>query len=189
MATFDAEGRRMWILIAIEGPDGTGKTTNLQQLCHFFTTRWQTTPFCGRMEGDWLQLDGGVVDGVPVRCRVLDLRALDASCRREMLLEVDSVVMVCASVPEGVAEAARYLEALCGEVSPTVPVVVQANKQDAPDALDVDTIAARLARIRHDVLVLGARAITGEGVREPFATAIQWAVERTPRRTFPAWAR
>jgi hypothetical protein len=188
MATFDARRRRAWLRIAVDGPHGSGKRTNLQQLCHFFTTRWQTETPPGHPEHEWLQVEGGIVNGVPVSCRVCNLEGLMPDCRRRVVTQLDAMVFVCESTAEGLERAADALRRLENEVCPNLPVVIQANKQDAPAALDPASVARWFALEWPEALVIGARAVIGEGVRETLAEAIRLGVERIPEDHLPTWA-
>jgi signal recognition particle receptor subunit beta len=188
MATFDAGRRRAWLRIAVEGPVESGKRTNLQQLCHFYTTRWQTEVSDEHAEREWLQVEGGVVNGVPVLCRVCNLFGLAPACRRNVLSDVDAVLFVCDSTPDGVVRAAATLRRLAAETSPRLPLVIQANKQDMPTALDLETVARCLRLEWPDARVLGACAMLGEGVREALAEAIRLGVERIPEEVLASWA-
>jgi signal recognition particle receptor subunit beta len=188
MATFDAGRRRAWLRIAVEGPVGAGKRTNLQQLCRFYTTRWQTEVCPEHAEREWLQVEGGVVNGVPVLCRVCSLSGLAPECRRNVLTDVDTMLFVCDSTPEGVARAAAALRRLAVETCPGLPLVIQANKQDIPTALESEIVARRLRLEWPDARVLGACAMLGEGVREALAEAIRLGVERIPEDVLTSWA-
>jgi signal recognition particle receptor subunit beta len=188
MATFDAGRRRAWLRIAVDGPVGAGKRTNLQQLCHFYTTRWQTEVSDEHAEREWLQVEGGVVNGVPVLCRVCNLSGLDPECRRDLLSDVDTVLFVCDSTQDGLERAATALRRLSVETSPGLPLVIQANKQDMPTALDPETVVRRLGLEWPGARALGASAGLGEGVREALAEAIRLAVERIPEEVLETWS-
>jgi hypothetical protein len=71
----------------------------------------------------------------------------------------------------------RYLR----EREETVPFLVQANKQDAPDAHSPEELA-RVLRLGPDVATFGAVASDGAGVRETFNAAVRAAVAHAKRR-------
>jgi signal recognition particle receptor subunit beta len=184
MPSFDGGRRRVWLRIAVDGPVSSGKRTNLQQLCQFFTTRWQLD-HAGR---EWLQVDGGVVHGLPVLCRVYNLGGLEGAGRKALLSDLDAAVFICSSTPEGARQAMPLLQRFVVQLPPRVPWVVQANKQDAANALSVDEIRRCLSVVAPAFLVIAARAIAGEGVRETLTEAIRLGVERIPEDGFPRWA-
>jgi hypothetical protein len=53
-----------------------------------------------------------------------------------------------------------------------VPLIVQANKQDDPEAMPPDKLRKKL-RVGPDVPIISSKAIDGSGVRETLATAMR----------------
>lgn len=186
MPALDREQGRLVVSVVYDGPALAGKTTNLTQLCQFFTTRKRSELYVPEeREGrtlyfDWLELSGGLVGGYPLLCRLITVPGQAVlSRRRQWLLGLaDAVVFVCDSSPGGVDEARSMFETLHqlaeAKRSTPLPVVVQANKQDGSDALDPDQVALRLgARPEH--AVVPAQAARGVGVRETVVLAIRGA--------------
>jgi hypothetical protein len=81
-----------------------------------------------------------------------------------------------AQVPDTLRTFARLRSSVKRRNIP-VPVIVQANKQDDPEALPVDKLRRRL-RLEDDVPVVSAVAVAGQGVRETLVTAMRVGIER-----------
>lgn len=189
MAAFDSDQRKILVRVVYDGPGFAGKTTNIQQLHGFFTERRRgdlLTPEerDGRTQYfDWMHLDGGLVHGYGLRCQLVSVPGQQSFTRRRWLLlrRADVVVFVCDSTPEGLEDASsmfhmlhEYLEHRYGS---TLPLVVQANKQDLSGALDPQDIRQRLG-IAGDVPIVPATADVGAGVRETVVLAIRAAANR-----------
>ncbi len=169
--------------IAYDGLGTAGKTTNVRALQQAFPTRSRrgVEGFGESRSGrtlyfDWLELDVGHFDEARCRCQILSVpgQFVYAQRRFHLLGELDGVVLVCDSTPRGV-DAGRIALAFLRRVleangTGDVPVVVQANKQDLPDALGPDEVAARLVLARE--LVVPASAISDEGVRLTLVRAL-----------------
>ena len=186
MAIYDRDERKLVVRIVYDGPVAAGKTTNLRQLCNFFTTRRRSELFVPEEIGgrtlffDWLQIEAGFVGGHPLRCQFVTVpgqTVLNAR-RRHLLGSADAIVFVCDSTPKGVRTAQEVLRSfrdLPGAAA--VPVVIQANKQDLPGAATPDELAARFG-MDADVSIVAARADHGVGVRETAVLAIRAAANR-----------
>ncbi len=189
MPAWDESSRRIVLRIVYDGPGFAGKTTNLSALTGFFTTRRRSeliTPEAvdGRTQYfDWMDLDGGLVQGYTLRCRLLTVpgqRRL-AGRREALLRSADAVVLVCESTPAGALQAYRMLDVMGARlerIRPDVPpLIVQANKQDLAGALSPEEIRDALA-LDASVPVVPARASAGTGVRETLVLAIRAAADR-----------
>ena len=82
-------------------PGNAGKTTNLFEMCQFFTSRRRSELFSpesrdGRtMWFDWLQIDGGLVAGHGLRCQIVTVPGqLVLRRRRSALLRAADVVVL-----------------------------------------------------------------------------------------------
>lgn len=183
MAVYDPEAKKLVVRVVYDGPGKAGKTTNLQQLCSFFTRQRRSELYTGTTAAertlclDWLQLDGGLVQGHELRCHLLTVPGQAVlSRRRQLLLSLaDATIFVLESTPAGLEEARPMwlsMLACTGGLDAGVPVVVQANKQDQPGALDPGEIRARWA-IDARVPIIAAEATRGSGVRETVVLAIR----------------
>ena len=192
MALFDREQQKIIVRVVYDGVERAGKTTNLKQLCSFFTTRRRGELYTPEavddrtMYFDWLQLDGGLVGGYPLRCQLLTVPGQSTLSRRRwhLLRAADVVVFVCESTAEG-ADRARSMFGMIRDYARSrpggpVPLVLQANKQDVPRATEPAELASAL-EAGGDVAVVGARAHEGVGVRETAVVAIRAAANQVQR--------
>jgi mutual gliding-motility protein MglA len=186
MAFFDPERRCLTLRLVYDGLGTAGKTTNVRQAHSLFTLARSGEVFAPVEEQgrtlffDWLELEAGVVEDHPLRCQVLTVpgQFLYIQRRYELLRTADAVVLVCDSTPAGVVRsryAFRFLRRMIDEgACPPVPIIVQANKQDLPDAMRAEALAAELG-LEPGTRVIEASAMTGEGVRATLVYALQAA--------------
>jgi len=172
MALFDSEQQKIILRVVYDGAERAGKTTNVTQLCSFFSAMRRSEVYSPEVrEGrtiyfDWMQLEAGLIAGYRIRCQLLTVPGQSGLSRRrwQLLKTADAVVFVCESTPAGI-EAARpmfqlvrdYLQSL---KQAEVPLVLQANKQDMPGALSPHAVAAALGW-NPAGMVVGARAAEG----------------------------
>lgn len=193
MAILDLRQNRIVTRVVYDGHANAGKTTNLQQLCKFFTTLRRSEMYTPEeSEGrtlffDALQLDGGLVSGHRLRCQLFTVpgqRPL-AARRAQLLATADVVVYVCDSRIEAVDRTRRHLDGLREDLRSgdlrAFALVVQANKQDEPGALPPGELALRLG-IGGGVPVVAATAHQGIGVRETIVLAIRAAANHLQKR-------
>lgn len=184
MAVYDEAAERIVVHVVYDGPALAGKTTNLEQLCGFFTehrrSKLYTTGNTSRRTVylDWLQLEGGVIQGQKLRCQLITVPGQTVLARRRwyLLKRADVIVFVLDSTPAGFDEARTMFDSMqrfALEQTPPLPVIVQANKQDQPGALEPQQIARTL--MLDPALVVAASAQSGTGVRETTVLAIRAA--------------
>ena len=185
MPIFDPVEQRMVLRVVYDGVAFAGKTTNLRQLCLLFAaqrSREVVTPseLRGRtLYFDWLPIAAGVARGIPLLSHVLSVPGQGALLprRRHLLATADAVVFVCESDEAGV-ESAREGLALYDEIARErgrpLPLVLQANKQDRPGALDGKTIVRALGR--EETPFVEAIASDGIGVVDTFVQSIRHLV-------------
>ena len=174
----------MCVRVVYDGAAGAGKTTNLHQLATLFAAQ-RTTEVTSPAElrgrtlyFDWMEIAAGVVCGYPLMCQVISVPGQVAfSARRRYLLEsADVVVYVCDSSDTAVARAPAALAVVEGmSATRDRPIVLQANKQDQPNAVDARAILATLGR---DVPIVEAIAADGIGVVDTFVTAVRTVARR-----------
>jgi signal recognition particle receptor subunit beta len=153
VAIFDSVRRRLVTRVVYDGPALAGKTTNVQTICESFPVQRRTEVYTpGALRGrtmffDWLELDVGRAGTLPISCQVLSVPGQRArsyrrrplgrrtrsssSLTREHLMEENRRCL---------ALMRRYLR----ERDDWVPIVVQANKQDAAGAVTPKELAAAL---------------------------------------------
>lgn len=189
MAVFDRDNAKIVVRVVYDGPGNAGKTTNLGELCQFFTSRRRSelvSPEArdGRtMWFDWVQVDAGLVAGYGLRCQIVTVPGQVVLRRRRsaLLRAADVVVLVCDSAPAGLELVrpafGRIRQFITEQAGDDVPIVVQANKQDLPGALSPEEIGAALGA-DPSIPVVAARANTGAGVKETLVLAIRAAANR-----------
>jgi signal recognition particle receptor subunit beta len=189
MALFDPERKRIVIRVVYDGPGHAGKTTNLQRLCKSFAS-WRRSELVSpntlgerTQYFDWLEVDGGLMHGHPVRAQLLTVPGqTELRLRRQFVIErADVVVFVADSQVAGIAEARHFYAELCDQVARfdfPVPIVFQANKQDMAGALRPDELARRVCEgQRKPAQVSGSVATTDRGVKQTLTTALRLASE------------
>lgn len=191
MAAFDRKHGHIVVRVVYDGPSGAGKTSNLEQLVQSFSAQRRgelssprSTPGEATRYFDWLYFNGGVVAGHALRAQLVTVPGLATleRRRRQILATADVVVFVCESSPTGVAAArARLLlfrAHFAGRREP--PLVLQANKQDAADAMPAAALVDALGS-PPGTEVVAASATAGEGVRETVVRAIRAAAALAER--------
>ena len=189
MAFFDPIRQTVTVRIVYDGLGTAGKTTNIRQIHALFTLARHGEIVVPEESGgrtlyfDWLELNVGFVDDIPLVCQVLTVPGQFAYVERRwaILRNPDAIVQVCDCSPSGVPRsryAMRFLRAMLAAGScPDVPLIVQANKQDVPGALRGHELAADLG-LGPEVRIVEATAHTGEGVRATLVFALQAARDR-----------
>jgi signal recognition particle receptor subunit beta len=192
MPAFDSAERKIVVRVVFDGPGFAGKTTNVRRLHGFFTDRRRGDLVVpeereGRTQlFDWMHLDGGLVHGYGLRCQLVTVPGQEILAKRRwrLLRTADVVVFVCDSTPTGLTEASRMFamlrEYLEHRWDGDLPLVVQANKQDLPGAMELSDVRSELG-IGQEVPVVPATAETGVGVRETVVLAIRAAANRVQR--------
>ncbi len=184
MAVIDETRGVLVVRIVYDGPALSGKTTSLKALARG-VSREVTTP--GEMAGrtlffDWVDYVGGMFDGRQIRCQILSLPGQrELGERRRLLLEsADAVVLVLDTTEHEWEFSLAWVKdslVYCRQQDPPVGLVLQANKRDAPDAVDAELMRETLAKIAPIALV-PSTAITGDGIREAFVLAVRLALDR-----------
>jgi len=162
--------------IVYYGPGMSGKTTNLEvvhgkvpeaargELTSIATTGERTLYF------DYMPLDLGQIAGIKTKFQLYTVpgQVYYKSTRRLVLQGVDGVVFVADSSAAKLAENKESLADLeenlkeMGKSLKDVPVVIQYNKRDMPDAMSVADLERELNP--HGLPHIEAIAKTGEGV-------------------------
>lgn len=183
MAAFDSRLSQIVVRIVYDGPGTAGKTTNLTALQGLFTRNRRgelVTPETtqGRtLYFDHMPLEGGLIAGHRFRCELWTVPGQDVlRHRRDFLLSrADVVVFVVDSRPAGIQDALPLLATLR---APTGgfrrPLVVQANKQDCPEAMPPDEVR-RVLELDEQVPLVAAVAHDGQGVRDTTLWAMRLA--------------
>jgi hypothetical protein len=194
MVEFDREERVIKVKIAYYGPAVGGKTTNLKVLYDRAKASRR-----GEFVSVNSQQDRTILcDLLPIRStgfRGFDLRfqlaavpgqAIYAPARRVVLRGSDGVVFVANSATDRFHENLQSFRELQGhllaqQIDPMkIPTVLQYNKRDLPDVLDIEALEHGMnsRRVPHYPAV----AVRGEGVLETFAAIVRLTLEDLARR-------
>ena len=184
MPSYDSARDCHVVRVVYDGPGLAGKTTNLKQLCRLVSARKRSELYTpaelkGRtMFFDWLEVDAPPQKNGQLKVQLITVPGqYQRNYRRRPLIEMaDVVVFVCDStqLPDTLRTFARLRSSMKRRKTP-VPVVVQANKMDAPGAMPVERLRRRL-RLEESVPMIAATALRGPGVRETLATAIRLGI-------------
>ena len=192
MALFDSVRRRLVTRVVYDGPAFAGKTTNVEAICDAFPVNKRTELYTpGALRGrtmffDWLEIDVGRLGALPISCQVLSVPGQRLrSYRRRPLIKSADVVVFVADARMHVMDENRRCMALTRrylrERDDWVPIVVQANKQDAEGAVTPAELGAAL-RVPRLSPVVPASARKRVGVRECFSLAVRSALRSTQAR-------
>lgn len=178
MAVIDLPSRTVRARIVYAGPSAGGKTTNLRAVAAAVPTAARgelrsLDAADGRtLVLDELPLDLGTVAGWRV---LVDLASVPgqedaAGARQAVLPGADAVIFVADSDPAR-RQANRDSLAELGRLSGVgaVPMLLQLNKRDLPDATPEEWLSAELGR--GAVAVVPASALRGDGVLETLRAA------------------
>jgi signal recognition particle receptor subunit beta len=197
MVEFDRQQRTIKVKIAYYGPAVGGKTTNLKVLYdrarpgrrgEFVSVNSQQdrTILC-----DLLPLKSGGFRGFDLRFQLAAVpgQSIYGPARRVLLRGSDGVVFVANSATDRWHENLQSFREMRGhlvsqQIDPnTIPMVLQYNKRDLPDVLEVEALNRGLNERR--VPVIPAIATQGEGVLETFSTIVQLTLESLARHYEP----
>ena len=191
MSTINFAAREINCKIVYYGPGMCGKTTNLK---HVFgkvpghlrgemvslATEDERTLFF-----DFLPLDLGTVQGFKTRFHLYTVpgQVFYNASRKLILRGVDGIIFVADSAPNRLranAESMRNLRENLAEHGiniSEVPIILQINKRDLPDALPTEMIRAVLDP-QKKLLVYEAVASSGVGVFETLKAASKLVLEK-----------
>jgi hypothetical protein len=178
MVVVSYSGREINAKIVYYGPGLSGKTTNLEKIYDSVpeTNRGRMVSMKTQTDRtlffDLLPLDLGELQGMKTRFLLYTVpgQVYYNATRKLVLKGVDAVVFVADSAPDKMAENRESLSNLetnlksYGLDIKSVPLVMQFNKRDLPNAVPVEQMNRELNR--HNVPVFEAQAATGVGVFE-----------------------
>ncbi|HSD90838.1 MAG TPA: ADP-ribosylation factor-like protein, partial [Kofleriaceae bacterium] len=190
MPHIDARSGEVVIRIVYDGAPEAGKTTNVAKLGTLMSlqrvgaakkpgTTGDRTEFF-----DWLDFAGGYLDGRRVRCQLVSVPGQSSLLhRRKYLLEKADAIVFVADSRRGMFDGAihnfattvRMVERLAGPVP--IGVILQANKQDLPEALSPPDVAKQIGTSSL-MPVVGSVASRGDGVMQTFILAVRLATDR-----------
>ncbi|MFC4452478.1 GTP-binding protein [Deinococcus sonorensis] len=196
MSTINFAAREINCKIVYYGPGMSGKTTNLK---HVFgkipghlrgemvslATEDERTLFF-----DFLPLDLGSVQGFKTRFHLYTVpgQVFYNASRKLILRGVDGIVFVADSAPNRLranAESMRNLRENLVEHGLDVrqiPMILQVNKRDLPDALPLAMIRA-VVDPKNELMIIEAAAHEGRGVFETLKSVSKLVLERLSQPT------
>lgn len=181
----DAQARRASLRVIYFGPALGGKTTNLKALQTRLPVR-----SVGRLMSlesrdqrtlllDLLPVTARTPNGFTLRLRILSVpgQRMHAATRKIMLQDADCVIFVADSQHSETRANNESFQGLVNQLDPKVPLVLQFNKRDLPGVRP----EAEMALLAQNYPVIPAVALSGIGVRESLARALElvWRREAT----------
>jgi hypothetical protein len=162
--------------IVYYGPGMSGKTTNLEVVHQKTPGENKGELTCIATEGDrtlffdFMPLNLGNIMGMNIKFQLYTVpgQVYYNSTRKLVLRGVDGVIFVADSAPDKMAENLESLENLrenleeYGKDMQELPIVIQYNKQDLPNALSFDEMSAKLNP--HEFPAFPGVASQGDGV-------------------------
>lgn len=180
MAHLNVRERRVEATIAYLGPAGAGKATNVRQIGMRATPRAATPEVAtGDDAGEELRLDWTAPPTVQFRDCSLTVKVraaqgdMSPARTRAMLGGADGVVLILDAHPsarEANQASVDAVRAVAEARTPPLPVVVQVNKVDHPEALPAAEVAEAYA---NGWPWLSASAESGQGVVETLERALE----------------
>lgn len=178
MALFNYSTKELTAKVVYYGPGLCGKTTNLQWIHEKLPIRNKgkmlslATETDRTLFFDFLPIELGTVRGMKVRVQLYTVpgQVFYNATRRMVLKGADCVVFVADSQGPVLEANAESLENLrenlqANEIDPnSLPMVLQYNKRDLPNALSIAALNARLNPLGHPHCE--AVAVKGQGVEE-----------------------
>jgi hypothetical protein len=195
MASYDPDERRLVLDIGVAGRSHSERDGYLQQLCQCFRTRWR----CGAglkigpeaLELEWLQVEGGLVEGIPVRCRAFVIPDARSPMREYLLRRCDALIFTCrARLEDGGLEAADIaLVAKTAHIAGGPPVVIAlfgGAAQMWDDGSDSDGGSDGDGGDGYAVVTLDCEARSARDSRQVMTVAIRRAVHNAPAAAISA---
>jgi len=189
MVQFNTKDNEILVKIVFYGPGLSGKTTNLQKLHEMMDPSQKTDLFSvNTMEDrtlffDLLPVDLGYIYGNSIKLQIYTVpgQVHYDSTRRIVLSGADGVIFIADSSKAKLHENVQSINNLYHNLQANrinikeIPLVMQFNKRDLPDALPVEVLNKKLNF--RNIPSFSAVAIKGEGVLETFAEAVRQTVK------------
>ncbi len=183
--------RELQIKIVYYGPALAGKTTNIRQIFNHVSPDRRSDLTVVDTDGDrtlffdYLQVELGTIGGFTPRINLYTVpgQPIYATTRKIVLRGADAVVFVADSAPERADENRAAWEQLHQHLhalglAADLPIVVQWNKRDLPQAMPVPHLKS-LLRLNGHYPTFEAVAVKNLGVRETFETALRQVFQTT----------
>ncbi len=173
--------------IVFWGPASSGKTTNIRALAKLFPNNVIGEPYeVSTSEGrtiweDYLALQlefSPYIFVFHIHTTTGQKRFL--ATREQVARNADCILFVADSQEHRLEDNRRSLEELIAFTENRIPIIVEANKQDLPQAIQTENLKKEL-RLPKDIPVYPASAINCRGVYEVFRYMIRLAIEKRNR--------
>lgn len=185
--------RELNLKIVYYGPALSGKTTNLEQIYARIDPRRRgelvslKTHEDRTLYFDFLQLELGKIAGLTPKIQLYTVpgQVYYEASRRIVLRGVDGIVFVADSNLTRLSENIESWENLKSNLAalqipmPTLPIVIQCNKRDAPNAMPVDSIRTTLQV--NGLPIYEAIAVQGKGVLDTLKAIVTGVVSAAQR--------
>jgi signal recognition particle receptor subunit beta len=200
MAKMNSDETAVNARILYWGIDGAGKTANLQSIHRKLRTdhrgeiQREATVIDPAVEYESLAIELGEVGGLKTRIQMIAVPggADQAPTRKQLLDQVDGIVMVVDSREERIEENASSLSELCemlldyGRQIEDVPLVLQYNKRDLSDPYAIEVLHRKLGM--NGVAVFEAVATENSGVLQTLSTLSKHVIRSLRGQQFSAQA-
>jgi len=200
MAKMNSDETAVNARILYWGIDGAGKTTNLQSIHrklradHRGEIQREATLIDPAVEYETLAIELGEVGGLKTRIQMIAVPGSSdqASTRKQLLDQVDGIVMVVDSQRERIEENASSLAELgkmlldYGRQLEDVPLVLQYNKRDLADPYAIEELHRKLGM--NGVAVFEAIATENSGVLQALSTLSKHVIRSLRGQKFSAQA-
>ncbi len=191
MSTINFAAREINCKIVYYGPGVAGKTVNLKYVFSKVPEKLRGEMVSLETEDertlffDFMPLELGSVQGFKTRFHLYTVpgQVFYNASRKLILRGVDGIVFVADSAPERLranAESMRNLRENLAEHGidvNTIPIVLQINKRDLPNAMPVEVIRS-VVDPEKKMPVIEAEAINGKGVFESLKLASKLVLDR-----------
>ncbi len=198
MAKMNSDETAVNARILYWGIDGAGKTTNLQSIHrklradHRGEIQREATLIDPAVEYETLAIELGEVGGLKTRIQMIAVPggSNQAPTRKQLLDQVDGIVMVVDSQRERIAENASSLAELgkmlldYGRELEDVPLVLQYNKRDLADPYAIEELHRKLGM--NGVAVFEAIATENSGVLQTLSTLSKHVIRSLRGQQFSA---
>jgi hypothetical protein len=179
------QSREINLKIVYYGPALSGKTTNLEKIHAYVDPRRRSDLVSLKTQEDrtlffdFLQLELGMIGGLTPKIQLYTVpgQAYYEASRRIVLRGADGIVFVADSAEDRLGRNRRswikmieHMSSL-GMVFNDVPLVIQCNKQDLPNAMPPDVLVKLMNVGRYPTL--GAVAIENTGVSDTLKTIMR----------------
>lgn len=194
MVQFRSAEREIQFKVVYYGPALGGKTTNIEALHEITDAEGKSsltslkTSEDRTLFFDFMPFELGEIHGYKIRIQIYTVpgQVHYNTTRKVVLSGADGIVFVADSAPNRLQENYTSFENMKSNLlanrmnTSEIPVVIQCNKRDLPDASPIPLILTAMRLEANDAME--ACAITGEGVVSTFQSVIQQALVSFARK-------